>query len=260
VLSFSPGCRPVKTRFESTAGAARHIPEGAVGPRHKRWVALCREHKRDTEVGAGRPVVRPMRYLLTALSAPPARPYWEPRAATAFLSSSPRSSRQSASELSMAALVPGVSEPGSDRSQQIRSRRLAFNRGVTIADAFVVATPLLARDGRLIAAIRWAQVQARPPRSPLLVQLGVTALAPYRFGRVDALKHRPSSVSRRWVRDRQRVRAERSTEAFALAAAAHLHRVAGRATGPCIATELGSTHRRDLPPFTGLRGEVPAWL
>ena len=36
---------------------------------------------------------------------------------------------------------------------EIRSRRLAFNRGVTIADAFVVATPLLARDGRMIAAI-----------------------------------------------------------------------------------------------------------
>jgi len=36
---------------------------------------------------------------------------------------------------------------------EIRSRRLAFNRGVTIAGAFVVATPLLARDGRLIAAI-----------------------------------------------------------------------------------------------------------
>jgi DNA-binding IclR family transcriptional regulator len=30
---------------------------------------------------------------------------------------------------------------------------LAFNRGATFADAFVVATPLLARDGRLIAAI-----------------------------------------------------------------------------------------------------------
>jgi DNA-binding IclR family transcriptional regulator len=36
---------------------------------------------------------------------------------------------------------------------EIRSRRLAFNRGVTISDAFVVATPMLARDGRLIAAI-----------------------------------------------------------------------------------------------------------
>ena len=36
---------------------------------------------------------------------------------------------------------------------EIRSRRLAFNRGVTIADAYVVATPLLARDGRMIAAI-----------------------------------------------------------------------------------------------------------
>jgi DNA-binding IclR family transcriptional regulator len=36
---------------------------------------------------------------------------------------------------------------------EIRARRLAFNRGVTIANAFVVATPLLARDGRLIAAI-----------------------------------------------------------------------------------------------------------
>lgn len=36
---------------------------------------------------------------------------------------------------------------------EIRSRRLAFNRGGTIADAFVVATPLLTPDGRLIAAI-----------------------------------------------------------------------------------------------------------
>jgi IclR family acetate operon transcriptional repressor len=36
---------------------------------------------------------------------------------------------------------------------EIRSRRLAFNRGVTLADAFAVATPLLAPDGNLIAAI-----------------------------------------------------------------------------------------------------------
>jgi IclR family transcriptional regulator, acetate operon repressor len=35
----------------------------------------------------------------------------------------------------------------------IRLRRLAFNRGVTFADAFAVATPLLAPDGNLIAAI-----------------------------------------------------------------------------------------------------------
>jgi DNA-binding IclR family transcriptional regulator len=35
----------------------------------------------------------------------------------------------------------------------IRARRLAFNRGVTLADAFAVATPLLAPDGGLIAAI-----------------------------------------------------------------------------------------------------------
>ena len=35
----------------------------------------------------------------------------------------------------------------------IRARRLAFNRGATFADAFVVATPLLAPDGSLIAAI-----------------------------------------------------------------------------------------------------------
>ena len=36
---------------------------------------------------------------------------------------------------------------------EIRSRRLAFNRGATLADAFAVATPLLAPDGSLIAAI-----------------------------------------------------------------------------------------------------------
>ena len=35
----------------------------------------------------------------------------------------------------------------------IRATRLAFNRGATFADAFVVATPLLAPDGTLIAAI-----------------------------------------------------------------------------------------------------------
>ena len=36
---------------------------------------------------------------------------------------------------------------------EIRSTQLAFNRGATFADAFVVATPLLTRDGKLIAAI-----------------------------------------------------------------------------------------------------------
>ena len=36
---------------------------------------------------------------------------------------------------------------------EIRSRRLAFNRGITLADACAVATPLLAPDGSLIAAI-----------------------------------------------------------------------------------------------------------
>jgi DNA-binding IclR family transcriptional regulator len=36
---------------------------------------------------------------------------------------------------------------------EIRSRLLAFNRGVTLTDAFAVATPLLAPDGSLIAAI-----------------------------------------------------------------------------------------------------------
>jgi DNA-binding IclR family transcriptional regulator len=36
---------------------------------------------------------------------------------------------------------------------EIRSRHLAFNRGATFADAFVVATPLLTPDGGLIAAI-----------------------------------------------------------------------------------------------------------
>jgi DNA-binding IclR family transcriptional regulator len=36
---------------------------------------------------------------------------------------------------------------------EIRSRGLAFNRGATFADAFAVATPLLAPDGSLIAAI-----------------------------------------------------------------------------------------------------------
>jgi DNA-binding IclR family transcriptional regulator len=36
---------------------------------------------------------------------------------------------------------------------EIRSRQLAFNRGITLADAYAVATPLLAPDGSLIAVI-----------------------------------------------------------------------------------------------------------
>jgi DNA-binding IclR family transcriptional regulator len=35
----------------------------------------------------------------------------------------------------------------------IRARRLAFNRGATLPDAFTVATPLLAPDGSLIATV-----------------------------------------------------------------------------------------------------------
>jgi DNA-binding IclR family transcriptional regulator len=47
---------------------------------------------------------------------------------------------------------------------EIRSRRLAFNRAVTFADAFAVATPLLASDGTLIAAISAAVDPAQADR------------------------------------------------------------------------------------------------
>jgi DNA-binding IclR family transcriptional regulator len=47
---------------------------------------------------------------------------------------------------------------------EIRSRRLAFNRAATFADAFVVATPLLAADGRLIAAVSAAVDPAEADR------------------------------------------------------------------------------------------------
>ena len=51
---------------------------------------------------------------------------------------------------------------------EIRATRLAFNRGATFADAFVVATPLLTHDGRLIAAISAAvdAVRSRSSRRP----------------------------------------------------------------------------------------------
>jgi DNA-binding IclR family transcriptional regulator len=52
---------------------------------------------------------------------------------------------------------------------EIRATGLAFNRGATLADAFVVATPLLARDGSVIAAIS-AAVEA--PEADRLDQLG----------------------------------------------------------------------------------------
>jgi DNA-binding IclR family transcriptional regulator len=58
----------------------------------------------------------------------------------------------------VAELLAGPEQAGEVRQflaelPETRSTRLAFNRDATFADAFVVATPLLARDGRLIAAI-----------------------------------------------------------------------------------------------------------
>src|SRR6476469_5575411 len=47
---------------------------------------------------------------------------------------------------------------------EIRSRRLAFNRAATLPGAFVVATPLLAPDGDLIAAISAAVDDAQADR------------------------------------------------------------------------------------------------
>ena len=70
------------------------------------------------------------------------------------------------------------SDNSSPSFPDIRLRRLAFNRGVTFEDAFAVATPLLAPDGSLIAAIsaavdalasgpsrrhRWRAQDALPP-------------------------------------------------------------------------------------------------
>jgi IclR family acetate operon transcriptional repressor len=52
---------------------------------------------------------------------------------------------------------------------EIRATGLAFNRGTTLADAFVVATPLFARDGSVIAAISAA---VEPPEADRLDQLG----------------------------------------------------------------------------------------
>jgi Protein of unknown function (DUF5131)/Bacterial transcriptional regulator len=52
---------------------------------------------------------------------------------------------------------------------EIRSRGLAFNRGTTIPGAFVVATPLLAPDGGLIAAISAA---VEEPEADRLDDLG----------------------------------------------------------------------------------------
>jgi DNA-binding IclR family transcriptional regulator len=54
---------------------------------------------------------------------------------------------------------------------EIRSRALAFNRGVTLADAFAVATPLLAPDGSLIAAISAAVDASQADR---LDEIGAT--------------------------------------------------------------------------------------
>ena len=52
---------------------------------------------------------------------------------------------------------------------EIRTRRLAFNRGTTIPGAFVVATPLLTPDGGLIAAISAA---VEEPEADRLDDLG----------------------------------------------------------------------------------------
>jgi DNA-binding IclR family transcriptional regulator len=64
---------------------------------------------------------------------------------------------------------------------EIRSRQLAFNRGATVPGAFVVATPLLAPDGGLIAAISAAVEDAQAHRLDELgeeLKQAVATLAP----------------------------------------------------------------------------------
>jgi DNA-binding IclR family transcriptional regulator len=64
---------------------------------------------------------------------------------------------------------------------EIRSRGLAFNRGATVASAFVVATPLLAPDGTLIAAISAAVDEADAERLDAVgeeLKTAVAALGP----------------------------------------------------------------------------------
>jgi DNA-binding IclR family transcriptional regulator len=64
---------------------------------------------------------------------------------------------------------------------EIRSSRLAFNRGATFADAFVVATPLLAPDGSLIATTSAAVDRAQADRLDDVgeeLKNAVAALAP----------------------------------------------------------------------------------
>ena len=64
---------------------------------------------------------------------------------------------------------------------EIRSRKLAFNRGVTFPDAFTVATPLLAPDGSLVAAVSAAVDPAEADRLDELgeeLKKAVTALGP----------------------------------------------------------------------------------
>jgi IclR family acetate operon transcriptional repressor len=72
---------------------------------------------------------------------------------------------------------------------EIRERRLAFNRGATYAEAYVVGTPLLAPDGTLIAAVSAA---VEPREADRLDEVGerlkhaVAALGPrYTGGRHD---------------------------------------------------------------------------
>lgn len=67
---------------------------------------------------------------------------------------------------------------------EIRSRRLAFNRGATFADAYVVATPLLAPDGTFFAAISAA---VEPGEADRLDDLG------------EALKEAVATVGPRYL-------------------------------------------------------------
>jgi DNA-binding IclR family transcriptional regulator len=63
----------------------------------------------------------------------------------------------------------------------IRSRRMAFNRGGTLADAYTVATPLLAPDGGLIAAVSAAVDASQADRLDELgeaLKKAVTTLGP----------------------------------------------------------------------------------
>ena len=150
-----PAGTPADTSVQPRPQRGPAVPTGRIRARHRMALAT-RDYavsERGVEVHCGAFVAR----------AQARRPLYTSAAGKTLLANVPDDEMYRLLDLA------GPEQAGAVRQflaelPEIRSRRLAFNRGATVPGAFVVATPLLAPDGDLIAAISAAVEDADADR------------------------------------------------------------------------------------------------